>query len=59
MLLEKLQAEAALQARLEQQRLLPVSLDAVTSLIGRYPWQVVLVISGSTALAVEVVKWLT
>lgn len=52
--LKSLQTEAALQAKLEAQRLLPSSLDAVTSFIGRYPWQVLLVASGILALGIEV-----
>jgi hypothetical protein len=50
--LKRLQSEASLQARLHQQRFLPAQLDVITSFIGRYPWQVVLVLSGLTAAGV-------
>ncbi|MEX0896307.1 MAG: hypothetical protein WDZ94_05265 [Patescibacteria group bacterium] len=51
--LAKLQTEAALQARLETQRLLPSSLDTITSYIGRYAWQILLVTSGLVSLGIE------
>ncbi len=50
--LDRLQTEADLQARLHQQRFIPARLDALTSFIGRYPWQVVLLLSGLTAAGV-------
>jgi len=52
--LSALQEEAALQARLEKHRLLPSGLDALTSFVGRYAWQVVLVTSGVVALGIEI-----
>jgi hypothetical protein len=51
--LRKLEAEAAQQARLYQSRILPPQLDWLSSLIGRYPWQVMLVASGLTAAAIS------
>jgi hypothetical protein len=51
--IERLQEEAALQSRLHSQRLLPKQLDSLTSLVGNYPWQVILVVSGLTALILE------
>lgn len=54
--LQRLQEEANLQARLEQHRLLPPQIDWLTSLIGNYSWQLLLVGSGITALALEVFK---
>lgn len=51
--LAKLQDEAALQARLNSQRLLPKQLDPLTSLIGNYTWQVLLVVSLISAVLVE------
>lgn len=56
--LEKLQEQARLQARLNTRRFLPQQLDLVTSFIGQYSWQVLLVLSGLTALAIEVLTWL-
>lgn len=50
----RLQAEAALQSQLHQRRFLPSQLDWLTSLIGNYPWQVVLILSGLTAGALEI-----
>lgn len=55
--LVKLQAEAKLQARLHEQRILPHQVDWLTSLIGRYPWQVLLVASGLTAVVVEASRY--
>jgi hypothetical protein len=52
--LEKLEQEATLQSKLQQQRLLPTQLDAITSLIGRYPWQTIFVLSGMMAFLLEV-----
>lgn len=54
----KLEQEAARQAELSRRRWLPPQLDSLTSFIGNYPWQVLLVISGVTALVVEIVtRW--
>jgi hypothetical protein len=52
--LEKLEQEATLQSRLQQQRLLPQQIDWLTSIIGRYPWQTILVLSGFVAFLLEV-----
>jgi hypothetical protein len=49
----KLQAEAKLQAKLEQQRVLPKSLDFLTNFIAKYTWQVILFLSFITALILE------
>jgi hypothetical protein len=54
--LNRLQAEAALQSQLHQRRFLPHQLDGLTSLIGNYPWQIILVVSGVTALFMEFLK---
>lgn len=51
--LTKLQAEAKLQAKLHQHRVFPTQLDWLTSFIGRYPWQVLLVASGIAAGVLE------
>lgn len=53
----KLQKEAALQAKLEKRRLLPAGLDPLTSWIGRYSWQILVVLSGLTSLSLEIMKW--
>ena len=55
--IKRLQQEAAMQAKLEKQRLLPSSLDPLTSVIGRYAWQILVVLSGLTSLLLEVMKW--
>ncbi|MDQ3008386.1 MAG: hypothetical protein M3Q81_02205 [bacterium] len=49
----KLQQEAQLQARLNQEHLIPSQLDWLTSFIGRYSWQVILLSSGVTALLLK------
>lgn len=54
--LEKLEKEASLQAKLSTTRIFPSQLDALTSFIGRYPWQFVLVVSGMTAFAIELLR---
>lgn len=56
--LNKLKQEAQAQAKLEHTRFIPVELDIFTSFIGRKPWQVLVIASGLTSLALEVVKWL-
>jgi hypothetical protein len=48
--LQQLQQQAAKQAVLQQHRFLPKQLDVATALIGNYPWQVLAIISGLTAL---------
>jgi hypothetical protein len=56
--LHQLQLQAEKQARLHYTRLLPPQLDFVTSFIGHYPWQVILVLSALTALVTEIVlRW--
>lgn len=54
--LAKLEQEAARQAKLYHQRVLPPQLDRVTTLIGKYPWQVILILSGFTAVFMELSK---
>ena len=51
--IKQLQEQAQKQAQLHQKRLLPRQLDVITSFIGNYPWQVILVLSGITALMIE------
>lgn len=55
--LEKLKLEAQAQAKLEKTRFLPSELDVFTSFIGKHPWQVLVVISGLTSFALEIVKY--
>jgi hypothetical protein len=52
--LSLLQQQAAKQAKLERYRFLPSELDMFTSFIGTYPWQVIGVVSGITALLLTV-----
>ncbi|MGD9129399.1 MAG: hypothetical protein PVJ09_02855 [Candidatus Woesebacteria bacterium] len=47
--LKKLQEEARLQAKLEQEKLLPKQLDGVASLIATHPWQVISILALLTA----------
>jgi hypothetical protein len=47
--LDQLEQEAHKQSQLARTRLLPRQLDWLTSLVGTYPWQTVLVSSGVTA----------
>lgn len=54
--LDRLQAEAKLQAKLHQDRWLPSQLDPVVTLIAQYPWQTLSVAAVVTSM---VVRWLT
>ncbi len=54
--LEQLQQEAEDQAKLHTTRVLPQGLDWLTSLIGRYPWQTLLLTSGLTACIISVLS---
>lgn len=53
--LDKLQSEAKLQARLQQRKIIPQQLDWLGNLVGRKPWQVLLIVSGMTALVIWLV----
>lgn len=55
--LTKLQREASLQSELYSQRLLPAQLDHFTAIIGRFPWQSVLIVSGMIALGIELFRY--
>lgn len=48
-----LQEQAKKQSDLDVRRVLPRKMDALTSFIGNYPWQVILTISLLGALAWE------
>ena len=50
--LEQLQMEAALQSTLNKTRIFPAQLNWFTSLVGRYPWQLIALFSGISALIV-------
>jgi hypothetical protein len=54
--LQQLQSQAEKQAKLHDVRFIPAQLDGLTSLVGRYPWQTVFVLSGVTALLLEVLR---
>lgn len=54
--LAKLHSQAKKQAQLEKRRFLPKKLDWFGSLVGNYPWQVILIASGLTAMVIEVVR---
>lgn len=54
--IEELQKEAAAQSKLHLHRFLPQQLDGVTSFVGRYHWQVLLLLSLGTAVALRVVQ---
>ncbi len=51
--LEKLQEEAAFQAQLSHNPLLPKKLDILTSFVGAHAWQVILFSAVCTALFFE------
>ena len=48
--IQKLESEVLFQSRLEQKKLLPKKLSNLGRLIASYPWQVILIVSGATAL---------
>ncbi len=56
--LEELQKEAENQAKLSQSRMLPAQLDWLTSLVGRYSWQTITVMSFLTAAAIHFLKYI-
>lgn len=56
--LSRLQVEAQLQARLHSHKILPDQLDVLASFVGRYPWQVLVIASGLTALGIEALAWI-
>ncbi len=51
--LNKLQHQAQKQAVLHEKRFLPRQLDWIASLIGNYAWQIILLLSFSTAVIIE------
>jgi hypothetical protein len=53
--LDQLQAKAQEQAKLNQTRILPAQFDEITSLIGRYPWQSLVLVSFLGAALWEVI----
>lgn len=51
--LAQLQDQAAKQALLHSRRFLPEQVDVFTSFVGKYPWQVILILSGFVAVLLE------
>jgi len=49
----RLQQEAKFQAKLNQSRLLPKQLDYIAVFLARNSWQVIVFVSGLTALLIE------
>lgn len=54
--LAQLQQQAEKQAKLHTSRIFPSQLDALTSFVGHYPWQVMAALSFMTALLVELLE---
>ncbi len=52
--LVQLERQAAVQARLENERFLPRQLDGMTAYIGRHSWKVFLAASFATAVVLEI-----
>jgi hypothetical protein len=50
----KLQKEATTQKKLNEERIFPESFDALTSFIGTYSWQTILVLAILTAILAEI-----
>jgi hypothetical protein len=51
--LHKLTEEARFQAVLRHNPVFPKQIDPLTELVGKYPWQTILVASGLTAILLE------
>lgn len=49
----QLESQAKKQAVLHEKRILPRQLDRFTALVGNYPWQIILMVSFLTAVAIE------
>ncbi len=54
--LTRLKAEAAQQAQLHDQRILPAQLDGLTSFVGKHTWQVLLSVAALSSLIIEIWK---
>lgn len=54
--LSELQKEASIQKKLNQERIFPEYLDGLTSLIGSYPWQTLLLLSAVSTIMLELLK---
>ena len=48
--IQKLESEVLFQSRLEQKKVLPEKWSNLGRLIASYPWQVILIVAGATAL---------
>ncbi len=53
--LKVLEKQAKIQAKLEQRPLLPRQFGALARLIARYPWQINLILSGLSAVLIELI----
>jgi hypothetical protein len=54
--LQQLQQQAAKQSILNENRLLPKQLDFATAVVGNYPWQVLIIVSGLTATVLKLIN---
>lgn len=54
--LSELQKEASIQKKLNQERIFPEYFDGLTSLIGNYPWQTLLLLSAVSTILLELLK---
>ena len=54
--LQELQLQAQKQSKLHHRRFLPSQLDFLTSFIGKYSWQSLLVLSLVTAIYLQVLR---
>ncbi len=53
--LKELQKEAKAQKKLNEERIFPEFLDEVTSFIGEYSWQTLLLLSIASAILMELI----
>jgi hypothetical protein len=56
--LSQLEEQAELQSRLHDQRIIPSQLDPFTAIIGNFPWQSLLILSGISATIFFVMRHL-
>jgi hypothetical protein len=54
--LQRLEKEAKLQSSLHRSHLLPQWAQGLARVVAAYPWQVVLVLSGITAIGMELLR---
>ncbi|MBD3250616.1 MAG: hypothetical protein GF381_03550 [Candidatus Pacebacteria bacterium] len=53
-----LEKQAQLQAKLKANQVLPKNSEGLVALVGRYPWQFLLITSGLTAILIRWSSWL-